>query len=216
MKQPNVITSFYVFKLSWIDINVMLPFAFYSMNTEQCRASKMEWKTWGSGSHWGLILSKGTQAVKLCPYHSAEGSSAPKEGIRGFGWGGRPREKALVPGQLMRAGLLTEGPQLEEDAIVCGSSTPQRSHFLWLMFHSELPALPGTSLSIHHISDNAAELITSMCCRMYGLQSISIYLSRVAIFFLSVWEYASISACASPVYFPCCPLCVFYLHEWVL
>lgn len=41
----------------------------------------------------------------------------------------RLREKALVPGRPMRAGLLTEGPPLEEDAIVRGSSTPQRNHF---------------------------------------------------------------------------------------
>lgn len=69
----------------------------------------------------------------------------------------RLREKALVPGQPMRAGLLTEGPPLEEDAIVRGSSTPQRNHFRWLMFHSELLALPDTAPFIHHISDTVAE-----------------------------------------------------------
>lgn len=48
------------------------------------RASMLEWKNRGTGSHWGLILNK---AVQLCPDHSAGGSSAPKEGTLGLGWG---------------------------------------------------------------------------------------------------------------------------------
>lgn len=43
-----------------------------------------EWKNRGTGSHWGLIFNK---AVQLCPNHSAGGSSAPKEGTPGLGWG---------------------------------------------------------------------------------------------------------------------------------
>ena len=73
-----------------------------------------------------------------------------------------PERRPLFHGPLMRAGLLTEGPPLGENAIVCGSK-PQRSHFLRLMFHSDLSTQPGTTLSIHSVSDNAAELITCMC-----------------------------------------------------
>lgn len=76
----------------------------------------------------------------------------------------RLREKALVPGRPMRAGLLTEGPPLEEDAIVRGSSTPQRNHFRWLMFHSELLALLDTAPFIHHISDTGAEPVLFYTC----------------------------------------------------
>lgn len=48
------------------------------------RASLLEWKNRGTGSHRGLIFNK---AVQLCPNHSAGGSSAPKEGTPGLGWG---------------------------------------------------------------------------------------------------------------------------------
>lgn len=104
-----------------------------------------------------------------------------------------PREKALVPGRPLRTGLLTEGPPLGENAIVCGSK-PQRSHFLRLMFHSDLSAQPGTTLSIHSVSDNAAELITCMCNRpfvssipcgtsmfffLHGIMSMSLFLQFV-------------------------------------
>lgn len=67
----------------------------------------------------------------LGTHHSAGGSSKPKEGD----FGGEMvvpdvpltlREKSLVPGQSMRAGLLTEDPLLEEDSIVCGRWTLQR------------------------------------------------------------------------------------------
>lgn len=70
------------------------------------------------------------------------------------------REKGLVPLQPMRAGLLTENPPLEEDAIVCERSTPKWSHLLWIMFHSELLEVLclfttyqiGYSSRIHHVS----------------------------------------------------------------
>lgn len=120
-------------------------------------------------SHWGLIFNKETQVFSPCPYHSPGGSSAPKERTLGVGLGDSaplyPRERALVPGWLMRAGLLTEGPPLQEDAIICGSSLPQRSHILWVMFHSELPSLPtGTALCIDTREDQIVQQSSSNAC----------------------------------------------------
>lgn len=168
----------------------------------------LEWKAWGTGSHWGLILSKGTQVFRQSysvhitqqedPVHQRRG----RWGLDGADASLRLREKALVPGRLMRAGLLTEGPPLKEDAIVCGSSKPQRSHFLWLMFHSELPALPGTALSIRGISDNAAELITCMGCRMYALQSVSMHPGGTYSFFMGIW--ARLCTCVSSLFSMLC------------
>lgn len=101
-----------------------------------------------------------------------------------------------------------------------GPSTGGRCYCVWeLHTTEESPPLtnvsfgaPCAALSVHNISDNAAELITCMYCRMF------FFLMHPCgtPFFLSLWEYECISAHASPVCFPCCPLCVFYLHEWVL
>lgn len=97
----------------------------------------------------------------------------------------RLREKALVPGRPMRAGLLTEGPPLEEDAIVRGSSTPQRNHFRWLMFHSELLALLDTAPFIHHISDAVVEPVLFYTCVAEKI----LCRTNSPFFSLPLWEY---------------------------
>lgn len=123
------------------------------------------------------------------------------------------REKALVPGQLMKAGLLTEGPPLEEDSMVRGSPAPQRNRFLRLMFHSGICALPNAALCMHSISDQLNE---SMLCKMYVLHThvgLTHTTGSVFPFFMGSWVHRCTFACSL---FSILSSVGFYLHDWVL
>lgn len=149
------------------------------------RASLLEWKNRGTGSHWGLIFNK---AVQLCPNHSAGGSSAPKEGTPGLGWGrcsSSPQREGPCSWAADESCIADRGPSA---GVRCycvrrGGSTPQRSHFLWLLFHSELPALPW---SIH-----------SHFFFLYENMSASLHMNLQLVFNAA-------------------PPCFFYFVEWVL
>lgn len=123
-------------------------------------------------------------------------------GLDGAGAPLQPKEKALVPGRLMRAGLLKEGAPLEEYAIVCGSSTPQRSHFLWLMSFKGPCNACHCSVCAQFIR-SGQQSSSCMCCRMQPCGTHMFLL-------LSLWEYEYVSAENLEFVFHVA-LCVFFI-----
>lgn len=128
----------------------------------------LEWTARGTGSHWGLILNKGTQVLRQSfPVHitQQEDPVNQRRGL-GSGWGwcsSPPQREALVPVQPVESRSADRGP-----------SAGGRCYCVWELYTTEesLPLTnvssraPCTALSIHNISDNAAEPITCTWCRM--------------------------------------------------